>query len=484
MATMLRTYNFCRNHVIGIGLLLLLAPVAFGQVTTIGDDTSTPVPGAGHDYIKMLSETVNPANGSVSVRINVPVPNSLGITIPFSFAYDSNGVWYTDDIGGGSAGWMTSGNYLASGGWSYSVPMLTATNASQIQNGGNSSCSYWINYIFQDPTAARHALALSYVPSNQTCDQAPFQPIPVNTGGDDDYTASMSALGLVTAIDADGTQYFLPVGFSQSHYVGANTYTSLATSVTDRNGNQATINDLGNGAFNIIDTAGRTAVSSSGFGSSGNTVTVSGLPGPYTVYWGTASTNFPRPHIYTAFNSGLGCTGVTGMQTTQPVIRQITLPDNVHSYTFNYDSDDPSSYDMPGVGPYGLLSKITYPDGGYVRYVWGISPLAELVTTADAQGTPLGCAYEYDNYAVAKRFVSFDGNTEILEQDFSPSTYWNQGGLTWATKQNTVISKPAGAQSFETSYTYASVWAVTQPNTGTTGFFPPPATGRADRELL
>lgn len=49
-------------------LLLLASPSAHGQngpaptgVTDVGDATATPIPGAGHDYIKFLSETVNPA---------------------------------------------------------------------------------------------------------------------------------------------------------------------------------------------------------------------------------------------------------------------------------------------------------------------------------------------------------------------------------------------------------------------------------------
>ena len=47
---------------------LLLLPIAFlafalcasAQITNVTNSTSTPIPGAGHDYIKMLSETVEP----------------------------------------------------------------------------------------------------------------------------------------------------------------------------------------------------------------------------------------------------------------------------------------------------------------------------------------------------------------------------------------------------------------------------------------
>ena len=77
-------------------LLLLASPSAHGQsptgVTDVGDATATPIPGAGHDYIKFLSETVNPANGSVSLRIELPVPKGRGMTPSFSIDYDSNGV--------------------------------------------------------------------------------------------------------------------------------------------------------------------------------------------------------------------------------------------------------------------------------------------------------------------------------------------------------------------------------------------------------
>lgn len=63
-------------------LLLLTAGLGFGQIANVTDQTSTPVPDSGHDYFHMLTETVNPANGSVSLRIRVPVPKGAR-------AYDS-----------------------------------------------------------------------------------------------------------------------------------------------------------------------------------------------------------------------------------------------------------------------------------------------------------------------------------------------------------------------------------------------------------
>src|SRR5581483_12444771 len=61
-----------------------LAVPGFSQIATVDNSTLRPVDGAGHDYIKLLSETVNPANGSVSLRIDIPTAKGRGLTLPFS----------------------------------------------------------------------------------------------------------------------------------------------------------------------------------------------------------------------------------------------------------------------------------------------------------------------------------------------------------------------------------------------------------------
>jgi hypothetical protein len=107
---------------------------ARAQITNVTNSTSTPIPGAGHDYINMLSETTDPANGTVSLRLGVPVSPGRGLTLPFSFAYDSNGAW----VGSGGA-WSNFGYGYLDGvpdlnqsqdpptvgtGWSYAVPIV------------------------------------------------------------------------------------------------------------------------------------------------------------------------------------------------------------------------------------------------------------------------------------------------------------------------------------------------------------------------
>ena len=71
-------------------MLTLFSPVAFAQIPPSTSSTSTPIPGAGHDYIGAPAETVNPASGTLSIRIPVIMPPGRGISLPFSFAYDSN----------------------------------------------------------------------------------------------------------------------------------------------------------------------------------------------------------------------------------------------------------------------------------------------------------------------------------------------------------------------------------------------------------
>ena len=113
------------------------------------------------------------------------------------------------------------------------------------------------------------------------------------------------------------------------------------------------------------------------------------------------------------------------------------------------------------------MNKMIYPNGAYVRYVWGTNslssrefvPSTEPVTAGD---TPLPCELIYDTPVVVQRFVSFDGQTEVEEQDFSYSTVWavwpdpaNVEMQDWTSKQTTVVTKDLVAgTSFTTVYTY------------------------------
>ena len=116
-------------------LLLVATPAARAQLTNVDDATAVPIEGAGHDYIKALSDTVNPANGSVSLRINLPIPKGRGITPSFSIAYDSGGVNHIEGAAPGSGIWAAN-NSSATGGWSFAVPNLICQRQGASIDGG------------------------------------------------------------------------------------------------------------------------------------------------------------------------------------------------------------------------------------------------------------------------------------------------------------------------------------------------------------
>ena len=95
-------------------IVLSFSALASAQITDVTTSTATPIPGAGHDYIKMLNETVNPASGSVSVRIQAPTPAGRHLSLPFAFAYDSNSAAHLGSFndGAGGIGWLDNTEYL------------------------------------------------------------------------------------------------------------------------------------------------------------------------------------------------------------------------------------------------------------------------------------------------------------------------------------------------------------------------------------
>src|SRR5258708_2433629 len=83
---------FSSNHLRALWLLsILLLSFAYSvhaQGNRLGDEGSRLIAGAGHDYIHGLSETVNPANGSLSIKIALPTPKGRGISFPFALTYN------------------------------------------------------------------------------------------------------------------------------------------------------------------------------------------------------------------------------------------------------------------------------------------------------------------------------------------------------------------------------------------------------------
>jgi len=78
---------------------IFFAPSSIAQLPQASDTTSPPTPGVGHNYIEAPAETVNPANGSVSIRIPLRISSGRQLTLPFSFANDSAGAFYYGQTG-------------------------------------------------------------------------------------------------------------------------------------------------------------------------------------------------------------------------------------------------------------------------------------------------------------------------------------------------------------------------------------------------
>jgi len=265
---------------------------------------------------------------------------------------------------------------------------------------------------------------------------------------------SFSGLNFEASILASGGTLHLASTDGTAYFFGSNptelAHEELAHLIEDRNGNQINIADSGNGVVTYTDTAGRTLLSTSGFGASGNTVTVSGLPGPYTITWGSTSFNWGGNGGWTLIKyNGIGlCNAPPSTSATVTAISAIQLP-NGKKYTFTYDST------------FGHLSKITYPTGGYVSYTWSINPQSVSAYYPDSTGDPsTPCLWRWGMPAITKRLVSYDGTTVAEEQDLSystPSWSTNQNTLQdWTQKQTVVTTKDLiRGTSFVTTYLYS-----------------------------
>jgi RHS repeat-associated protein len=428
--------------------VLLIAPVVRAQITDVTNSTSTPIPGAGHDYIKMLSESVSPANGSVSLRLSAPVPRGRRLTLPFGIVYDSNGVHSPGASNSvtpsGDVDWIAdTDSFLHLGGWGYSVPYFTAVNASLPANAPQTGrCSYIAGYIFHDSNGGRHPLLIANQPnSKETACKGLSQ---TTGGGDGVYLGAIGGAGL-RVTDWDGTVYNFSISPNGNDYVPG------SAEIEDRNGNEISIayslTAAHPASFVVTDTLGRQLLSSSGLGAPTDTIQIAGLSEPYTITWGTTAVNF-TPN---ATKIGDDNCGWVGDKTTISVVTAITMP-NGQKYQFTYDPT------------FGTLSKITYPDGGYVSYTWGYNPQSAIAYWATNSKTAPSCSAIYDSPAILNRYVSFDGKSNVLEQTFKYSTTWNSNNNGWVTKQTTVTTDDlVRGTSFETDYTYSFITPNPQP---------------------
>jgi len=374
---------------------------------------AVPIPGAGHDYVRDLAETVNPATGAVNIRVRIPLPSGRGLNLPFGVSYDSSGLHVIGGARGPQWTWPWGGGIIGSG---LSLERLSTKY-------GNNLCYYYAGYVFKTTDGVTNALGLMK-PLNPT--QCPGLKS-VLTGGNNIVRADVT--GIPRIATADGTTYTF----------------GTPTTVEDRNGNVMSFGDNGT-TETATDTLGRSVYSISpntlpASAPATTTITVSGMGGDYYVNWTAPTVNFSTS--WTNLSPGIQCAMPTLNQgTAHPAISSIQLP-NGRAFTFTYD---PS---------YGLVSEIIYPSGGWVKYTWGVNPQSAGGRFHDAQADSNWCNLIYDMPAILHRYVSFDGTTTALQQDFSYSTMHPPGSTGWSSKQTTVTTHDLirGTQ-FQTVYTY------------------------------
>ncbi|WP_158789126.1 hypothetical protein [Granulicella sp. L46] len=477
--------------------------------------TRTPSPGDGHDYIHDLDETVNPANGALSVRIAVHPPQERGFNHPmYAFMYDSDeehtvNMWQQMTICPPETGysvetfqygppmcvanvgqpilWDTNNLNYATGGSTDSVNTGPNTLTYQRQRTftypvtdvEDTACQVNTGFVYEDDEGRKHNLFLLNIMSvlnnalamdGQASCATYYGIQPLLTGGDAQYKAVTAGVVPAETLPGDPGPFSALVADVYGNGIGG-----------DANGNSP----RGTGRPGYAPGDGTAMPGSSGFAPSVGThqITFPGYSIPYTytvanqsmtyrigytditsvgetLCGGKYNTNSANVQTWTTSN---------GSTTMYAKYTGIELPDGLY-YTFTYDP------------AYGLIDKITYPTGASVTYTWGTNVNAESMGFGNAFGAMPGtvepvagtgpwfwnngpptanstfCNFHHDFPAITKRVVSYDGVNPATEQDFSYSTTWtNQNDFQWATKQTTVTTidllRP-GHPSFKTVYNY------------------------------
>lgn len=470
-----------------ISLLVLISVCLLGisancQILTTSLPTTPVQPNIPHDYIYGINEAVNPANGSVSIRIPVPVPAERSLNFPiYAFTYDSATQWVISmktnfistvacNTGNPGVTPYTSscvtdvlGPYLDS-------PLPPGTDLGLINQGPNTfaasqnSYSWWptdaqpvtctmtANLIYEDYYGIQHPMEIiATLDSSNTPGCPTFGVTDMPFGGDEEYKAIFPG-------SIDGVKFS---GLIDLHG-NASTANAQNTVIEDPNGNARSSTGRSGSytGFNPDRLLSTPAVQST-------TMTFPGINGLYTYNYQTVQTTYAlQGRDLTQAILGVPDTVCGGLSPPpndpHGAVQSIILPDG-RSYQFTYDS------------VYGLIKQITYPTGAWVQYTWAPNVDSEATTWSAGEGSnsitaPLQfipgsnrngvCFFRHDIPALQSRIVSYDGVNKAEEEDFVYSTQWPSDTATaWDSKTTTVTTidytRPAHPQS-EAIYTYSS----------------------------
>src|SRR5437016_525758 len=465
----MRTTRSCLSL---LALTLSFTPLALAQFSDPVMTAQAPRPGSYHDYIGIGAEVVNPADGSLSFDLPIRLPPGRELSMPFGIRYTGSDQFQLNHFAT-SLQWVKSQfSPFEVGGWSYLLPAYTSSSTQKANgycyppncpfNPTTAYCDYTSNYMFRGFDSGFYNLGVGSQWPDATYPSPNCQATATGSHFGRGWLASTPCSGL-TVTDPSGSTYQFSGPVCSGSVSGI--FGALAYSITDRNGNQISLQNTRNSVFSCctpmsgnayIDTLGRQAVSWTGLGNNNDNITIAGLGGNVVLKWGTATAHFPES-AQVVWDSGLGCTYTGGQATTIPALTEIDLP-NGQKYSFTYDAT------------YGLISKISFPGGGYVRYVWNLyssSSASGYLSYTYPSGPNAGqtdyCFAIFDTPAISDRYVSYDGQTEVLHQTFRYSTSWNTfPGYpvpdSWSAKSTTVTSTDLlTGQSTVTNYAYAGV---------------------------
>jgi YD repeat-containing protein len=444
-------------------------------VGPVGDSMQHPLHGTGHDYINLLSETVNPANGSLNIEIRLPSPAGRGINPPIALRYNSGElnsliqtpagvVWATsvNNPNGEATGWGTPDSFPLEGTasmWNVTSPAGTYGTESPSFN-----CNFVSGFHFTDLNGVAHTIgngAAASPSSNPTessecqydnavanvpyadSDSQLWGVLPTTTSSNNsnesvtEYDLQNGLQVPISLIDIEGNTYNFTspsMGeFNWSTFVG----------MEDRNGNQ----------LNGQDTAGRPMTLQYGVpvlpsGQTQSTFTVANVQ--YTITVKTITVNYSPAGGTDPILVGAPVTCPVGTppvnQATLTVIASLGLP-NGQQYTFQYDP------------VYGVIDEIDYPDGGKVVYNWALSngdaTFSSFTGIVQGEGPEANaCAALYQVPQIASRQVYFGGSTSAAQsQQFTYATTWNYSA--WTGKSTKVVTTDVVRnQAYTTTYTY------------------------------
>ncbi len=325
--------------------------------------------------------------------------------------------------------------------------MLTYTTANLPSPDGAETCTVSSAYIAQMPDGSRQQLQLSLTGRKDGTrppgfdDPCDGQFVEVASSSLAGWAASTPPLQdslwqwhAVTVTSPDGAVVQFPNGALPASGI-------LASSLTDRNGNAVAYAVNAGGGLTLTDTLGR-VFSTSGFAQPTDTITVPGMADTYAVAWATEPASGTVSVVGDPASSP--CPNTTAAIHGGAAVTSIATPEG--TYTFSYDPY------------YGVVDRITYPNGGYIRYVWGVNAQSEPAQLQQWNGSSYQACYaRFDNPVITDRYVSPDGVHETEHESFQYSTTWSAGIYnTWSAKTTTVTDTDTVANTRRTlAYVYA-----------------------------